>query len=61
LKAARDAGLNESEVKAFLDSGEDRTTVKNKIRMANGEIDGVPHIIICGNTLSVNLTCREET
>jgi predicted DsbA family dithiol-disulfide isomerase len=47
-KAARDADLNEAEVKDFLESGEDRMTVKNQIRMANGEIDGVPHIVIYG-------------
>jgi len=48
LKAARDAGLNEAEVKEYLESGEDRMTIKNKIRMVNGDIDGVPHIVICG-------------
>lgn len=47
MKAAKDAGLNEKDVKEFLDSGEDRMTIKNQIRM-NGDIDGVPHIIICG-------------
>jgi predicted DsbA family dithiol-disulfide isomerase len=47
MKAAKDAGLNETEVKEFLESGEDRMTIKNQIRM-NGDIDGVPHIVICG-------------
>jgi hypothetical protein len=48
LKAARDGGLNETEVARFLESGEDRMTVKNAIRRTNGEIDGVPHIVVCG-------------
>lgn len=47
MKAAKDAGLNEKEIKEFLDSGEDRMTIKNLIRM-NGDVDGVPHIVICG-------------
>jgi predicted DsbA family dithiol-disulfide isomerase len=48
LKAAREAGLDETNAKKYLESGEDRMTVKNKIRMVDGEIDGVPYIIICG-------------
>ena len=48
MKAARDGGLNEAEVKEFLESEEDRMTIRNKIRQTNGEIDGVPHILICG-------------
>jgi predicted DsbA family dithiol-disulfide isomerase len=49
MKAAKAGDLNETEVKEFLESGEDRMTVKNKIRMAGGEINGVPHIVICGS------------
>jgi len=63
LKAARDGGLNETEVKEYLESGEDRITIKNKIRMVNGDIDGVPHIIICGS-MSIYFTSligRKET
>jgi predicted DsbA family dithiol-disulfide isomerase len=48
LKAAREGSLNEVEVRQFLESGEDRMTVKNAIRRVNGDIDGVPHIVICG-------------
>lgn len=52
MKAARAGGLNENEVKEFLESGEDRITIKNKIRMAGSEINGVPHIVICGSPVS---------
>ena len=49
LKAAKDGGLDETKVKEYLEStGDDRMTVQNQIRMKIGEIDGVPHIVICG-------------
>jgi predicted DsbA family dithiol-disulfide isomerase len=48
LKAAKDGGLIIEEVKEFLESGEDRMTIRNKIRQTSGEIDGVPYIVICG-------------
>lgn len=48
MKAATAGGLDEKEVKEFLESGEDRMTIKNQIRRTNGDIDGVPHIVICG-------------
>ena len=47
-KTANTAGLDEVKVKEYLESGEDKMTIKNQIRMTNGEIDGVPHIVICG-------------
>jgi predicted DsbA family dithiol-disulfide isomerase len=52
MKAAKAGGLDETQVKEFLESGEDKMTVKNKIRMAGGEINGVPHIVICGSSRS---------
>ena len=48
MKAAKAGGLDEKEVKEYLDSGEDKMTIKNQIRRTNGEIDGVPYIVICG-------------
>jgi predicted DsbA family dithiol-disulfide isomerase len=51
LKAAKEGGLNMDEVKEYLESGEDRMTIRNKIRQTNGEIDGVPYIVICGSSM----------
>jgi len=51
LKAAKEGGLNVDEVKEYLESGEDRMTIRNKIRQTSGEIDGVPYIVICGLAL----------
>ena len=48
MKAAKAGGLDEKEVKEFLESGEDTMTIKNQIRRTNSKIDGVPHIVICG-------------
>jgi predicted DsbA family dithiol-disulfide isomerase len=50
MKAAKDGGLNEKEVKEYLESGEDSFTIKNKIRMVDGHIDGVPYVVICGTS-----------
>lgn len=50
MKAAKDGGLDEKEVKEYLESGEDKFTIKNKIRMVDGDIDGVPYIVICGKS-----------
>src|SRR5271154_2122495 len=62
MKAAKAGGLDEKEVKEYLESGEDKMTIKNQIRRTNGEIDGVPHIVVCGTgSCSSQLTCREET
>jgi len=62
LKAAREGGLDESQVKEYLESGEDRVTIKNQIRMSNDEIDGVPYIVICGPYKSFRqLNFREKT
>jgi predicted DsbA family dithiol-disulfide isomerase len=49
MKAAKEGGLNETEVAEFLESGEDRMTIKNAIRRTSPEVDGVPHIVICGS------------
>jgi len=49
MKAAKAGGLDENEVKEYLESGEDKMTIKNQIRRTNGEIDGVPYIVICGS------------
>lgn len=51
MKAANDGGLDERKVKEYLESGEDKFTIKNKIRMVDGDIDGVPYIVICGMVL----------
>jgi predicted DsbA family dithiol-disulfide isomerase len=48
MKAAKDGGLDEQKVKEYLESGEDKFTIKNKIRMVDGDIEGVPYIVICG-------------
>jgi predicted DsbA family dithiol-disulfide isomerase len=48
MKAAREGGLNESEVAAYLESGDDRISIKSAMRRADGELDGVPYIVICG-------------
>lgn len=48
MKAAKDGGLDEQKVKEYLESGEDKSTIKNKIRMVDGDIEGVPYIVICG-------------
>ena len=62
MKAARDGGLDEKEVKEYLESGEDKFTIKNKIRMVDGDIDGVPYIVICGKSFfQLKLMYREET
>ena len=53
MKAAKDGGLNEKEVKEYLESGEDSFTIKNKIRMGNGDIDGVPYVVICGTSSDI--------
>jgi len=49
MKAAKAGGLNKAEVKEFLESGEDKMTIKNKMRQTGAEVDGVPHIVICGS------------
>jgi predicted DsbA family dithiol-disulfide isomerase len=56
LNAAKAGGLDETAVKQYLESSADRITIKNKIRRVNGEIDGVPYIIICGSAVLVRLT-----
>jgi len=62
MRAAKAGGLDEKEAKEFLESGEDKMTIKNQIRRTNGEIDGVPHIVICGTgSCSLKLIFREET
>jgi len=48
MKAAKDGGLDEQKVQEYLESGEDKFTIKNKIRMVDGDIEGVPYIVICG-------------
>ena len=48
MKAAQAGGLDEKEVQKYLESGEDKMMIRNQIRRTNGEIDGVPHVVICG-------------
>ena len=60
LEAAKDAGLDETKVIQYLESGEDRTTVKNQIRTTNVEIDGVPHMVICGRKRDFKIDGAEE-
>ena len=48
MEAAKAGGLDEKEVQEYLQSGEDKMAIRSQIQRTNAEIEGVPHIVICG-------------
>jgi len=62
LKAATDAGISETEAKAFIeDENEGLQEVKMLVReQASNGVDAVPHIVIEGRKRDITLTGAKE-
>lgn len=61
LAACKEAGIDESEAKTFIDSGDDTMDVKMAIREQQGNgIDAVPYIVVEGKRRDVTVQgCQE--